>query len=124
MLEDDNIDVARAAAAALKKVGMEKSAALEPLAKKLADDDEQVRFNAAKKIVQFDPGNADALAAFIDLIQKGSKLSMAAMQELGALGRSARVAIPTLREASRSNDRHVRGAALSALQGIESAPVK
>jgi HEAT repeat protein len=124
MLEDDNIDVACAAAAALKKVGVEKSAVLEPLTKKLTDDDEQVRFHAAKKIVQFDPGNADALAVFIDLIRKGSKLSMAAMQELGALGRSARAAIPTLREASRSNDRYVRGAALSALQSIESAPVK
>jgi HEAT repeat protein len=101
-------------------LGAEKAAVKEPLAKKLTDQDEEIRFNAAKTLVQFDPADPDALNVFIEIIRKRSNQSSAAIQELGTLGPSARLAIPVLREASHSDDRYVRGSATWALKLIES----
>jgi HEAT repeat protein len=120
MLTDTNLDVTCAAAAALRKLGSVKATVKEPLAKRLTDQEQEIRFNAAKTLVQFDPADPDALNVFIEIIRKRSKQSAAAIQELGTLGSSARLAIPVLREASHNEDRYVRGAAAGALKSIES----
>jgi HEAT repeat protein len=120
MLTDTNLDVTCAAAGALRKMGAVKAAVKEPLAKQLTDHEEEIRFHAAKTLVQFDPADPDALNVFIEIIRKRSNQSAAAIQELGTLGPSARLAIPVLREASHSDDRYVRGSATWALSSIES----
>ncbi|HXU74987.1 MAG TPA: hypothetical protein VN794_00390 [Methylomirabilota bacterium] len=120
MLTDTNLDVSCAAAGALRKMGAVKAAVKKPLAKQLTDQDEEIRFHAAKTLVQFDPADPDALNVFIEIIRKRSNQSAAAIQELGTLGPSARLAIPVLREASHSDDRYVRGSATWALSSIES----
>jgi len=121
--EEEDSDLRQAASDALGAIGSE---AVPVLVQALADEDERVRWAAARALEDMGPQAVEAIPALIQALRDGDEdVSWAAASALGDIGPEA---IPVLIEALGERDTNVRRGAILALGWIgpeakEAAPL-
>lgn len=92
----DAPEIRRRAAIALQGAGPFAVAALGPLTKALADDEMAVRRDSAIAVAGIGPAAKPAVLELESVIRRGDESSPAGAQALGAIGASAKSAVPAL----------------------------
>jgi HEAT repeat protein len=120
LLQDDDVDVGKAAAAALESFGPQAASAVTALAKAAVVTDTEVRVASMAALGSIGPPRAGPAvpALTAGLRASDADVRRTAAETLGKLGPLARDAVPALRRALRDDNPAVRRAASDALLSI------
>lgn len=120
-LKDPELDVRWTTAKALDHIGPDAKAALPALAELLKDSEPQTRSVAAEAIwaIGADPAVVPALAAIVQ--DPEAEVQAYALRALHDLGPAAKEAVPSLKQAYKSDDPRIREAVGKALKQIDPA---